>query len=129
MLASDQCELYFMFCSNVLVLFSSQGENKFTFVEECKFPQSVTILIKGPNKHTLTQTKDAIRDGLRAIKNAIDDGELSDILKYIFYSNQQLFLLRQHIELIVCMVDSWGLCTAQTRFFSPLNIAFTNSEA
>lgn len=50
------------------------GENKFTFVEECKFPQSVTILIKGPNKHTLTQTKDAIRDGLRAIKNAIDDG-------------------------------------------------------
>lgn len=50
------------------------GENKFTFVEECKFPQSVTILIKGPNKHTLIQTKDAIRDGLRAIKNAIDDG-------------------------------------------------------
>jgi T-complex protein 1 subunit zeta len=54
-------------------------------VEECKFPQSVTILIKGPNKHTLTQTKDAIRDGLRAIKNAIDDGELSDFLRYVFY--------------------------------------------
>nr|QBH73712.1 chaperonin [Orthoderella ornata] len=50
------------------------GETKFTFVEECKFPQSVTILVKGPNKHTLTQIKDAIRDGLRAIKNAIDDG-------------------------------------------------------
>lgn len=56
-------------------------------MEECKFPQSVTILIKGPNKHTLTQTKDAIRDGLRAIKNAIDDGELSDILKNVFYGN------------------------------------------
>ncbi|KAK7829248.1 LOW QUALITY PROTEIN: hypothetical protein U0070_012719 [Myodes glareolus] len=28
----------------------------------------------GPNKHTLTQIKDAIRDGLRAVKNAIDDG-------------------------------------------------------
>jgi len=81
-----------MFYSNVL--FSLQGENKFTFVEECKFPQSVTILIKGPNKHTLTQTKDAIRDGLRAIKNAIDDGELNDILKYIFCINQQLCLLR-----------------------------------
>lgn len=49
------------------------GENKYTFVEECKFPQSVTILMKGPNKHSLLQTKDAIRDGLRAIKNAIDD--------------------------------------------------------
>ncbi|XP_061722810.1 T-complex protein 1 subunit zeta [Cydia pomonella] len=49
------------------------GENKFTFVEECKNPQSVTILIKGPNKHTLTQIKDAIRDGLRAINNTIED--------------------------------------------------------
>uniref|UniRef100_A0A0K8TNE0 Putative chaperonin n=1 Tax=Tabanus bromius TaxID=304241 RepID=A0A0K8TNE0_TABBR len=49
------------------------GENKFTFVEKCKNPKSVTILMKGPNKHTLMQVKDAIRDGLRAIKNAIDD--------------------------------------------------------
>lgn len=49
------------------------GEDKFTFVEECKNPQSVTILIKGPNKHTLTQIKDAVRDGLRAINNAIED--------------------------------------------------------
>jgi T-complex protein 1 subunit zeta len=67
------------------VLFISQGENKFTFVEECKFPQSVTILIKGPNKHTLTQVKDAVHDGLRAIKNAIDDGEFSDILKICLF--------------------------------------------
>lgn len=49
------------------------GEDKFTFVEQCKNPQSVTILIKGPNKHTLTQIKDAVRDGLRAINNAIED--------------------------------------------------------
>lgn len=49
------------------------GEDKFTFVEECKNPHSVTILIKGPNKYTLTQIKDAVRDGLRTITNAIDD--------------------------------------------------------
>merc|ERR1739848_622993 len=49
------------------------GENKFTFVEECKNPLSVTILMKGPSKHTLNQIKDAVRDGLRAVKNAIDD--------------------------------------------------------
>ena len=49
------------------------GENKFTFVEECKNPQSVTILMKGPNKHTLSQMKDAVRDGLRAVKNALED--------------------------------------------------------
>jgi len=52
-----------------------QGEEKFTFIEECKNPLSVTILMKGPNKHTLTQIKDAIHDGLRAVKNAIEDGE------------------------------------------------------
>ncbi|CAI9723970.1 T-complex protein 1 subunit zeta-like [Octopus vulgaris] len=50
------------------------GEDKFTFVEECKNPRSVTILIKGPNKHTIVQIKDAVRDGLRAVKNAIEDG-------------------------------------------------------
>lgn len=50
------------------------GENKFTYIENCKNPQSVTILMKAPNKHTLVQIKDAIRDGLRAINNAIEDG-------------------------------------------------------
>jgi len=50
------------------------GEEKYTFVEECENPLSVTILVKGPNKHTINQIKDAIRDGLRAVKNAIDDG-------------------------------------------------------
>ena len=50
------------------------GEEKFTFIEKCNNPRSVTLLVKGPNKHTLTQIKDAIRDGLRAVKNAIDDG-------------------------------------------------------
>uniref|UniRef100_A0A9L0R804 Chaperonin containing TCP1 subunit 6B n=1 Tax=Equus caballus TaxID=9796 RepID=A0A9L0R804_HORSE len=50
------------------------GEEKFTFIEDCVNPRSVTLLVKGPNKHTLTQIKDAIRDGLRAVKNAIEDG-------------------------------------------------------
>jgi len=49
------------------------GEQKFTFVENEENPSSVTILVKGPNKHTLTQIKDAIHDGLRAVKNAIED--------------------------------------------------------
>ncbi|KAM7311111.1 T-complex protein 1 subunit zeta [Ixodes scapularis] len=50
------------------------GENKYTFVEELKDPRSVTVLIKAPNKHTLTQINDAVHDGLRAVKNAIEDG-------------------------------------------------------
>ncbi|NP_001086080.1 chaperonin containing TCP1 subunit 6A S homeolog [Xenopus laevis] len=52
------------------------GEEKFTFIEQCENPRSVTLLIKGPNKHTITQIKDAIRDGLRAVKNAIEDGSV-----------------------------------------------------
>ncbi|CAN0381662.1 unnamed protein product, partial [Hapterophycus canaliculatus] len=49
------------------------GDDKFTFVEDVRHPRSCTILIKGPNDHTIAQIKDAIRDGLRAVKNTIDD--------------------------------------------------------
>ncbi|KAJ2223129.1 T-complex protein 1 subunit zeta [Coemansia sp. RSA 1722] len=52
------------------------GENKYTFVEECKAPRSVTILIKGPSGHVLQQIQDAVRDGLRAVKNAVEDKAL-----------------------------------------------------
>lgn len=50
------------------------GEDRFTFVEDLKEPKSVTILVKGPNSHTIKQIQDAIRDGLRAVNNAIEDG-------------------------------------------------------
>ena len=49
------------------------GEEKYTFVEDCRNPHSCTILVKGPNKHTIDQIKDAVRDGLRSVKNAIED--------------------------------------------------------
>jgi chaperonin GroEL (HSP60 family) len=49
------------------------GEDKYTFVEDCKDPKSVTLLLKGPNRHTIIQIKDAIYDGMRAVWNAIKD--------------------------------------------------------
>lgn len=49
------------------------GEERYTFVEDVEHPQSCTILIKGPNEHTIAQIKDAIRDGIRAVNNAIED--------------------------------------------------------
>ena len=52
------------------------GEDKFTFVEGAKLGKSCTILIRGPNKHTIEQIKDATRDGLRSIKGAMDDKAL-----------------------------------------------------
>lgn len=50
------------------------GDDKFTFVEDCRHPKSCTLLLQGPNKLVMEQMKDAIRDGLRAVKNAIEDG-------------------------------------------------------
>ena len=52
----------------------SVGEEKYTFIEGVDNPFSVTILLKAPNKYTILQMKDAIRDGVRAVKNAIEDG-------------------------------------------------------
>jgi T-complex protein 1 subunit zeta len=59
-----------------LVYEHTLGEETFTFVEKVENPFSCTILIKGPNMHTIAQIKDAVRDGVRAVKNAIEDGHL-----------------------------------------------------
>lgn len=56
-----------------LVREESLGEDKFTFVEGCRNPKSCTILLKGPDQHTIDQLKDAVRDGLRAVANTIND--------------------------------------------------------
>ena len=52
------------------------GEEKYTFIEDVKDPKSVTLLIKGPNQHTITQITDAVRDGLRSVYNMIVDGSV-----------------------------------------------------
>jgi T-complex protein 1 subunit zeta len=56
-----------------LVYEQTLGEEKYTFVEEVKDAKSVTLLIKGPNQHTITQVTDAVRDGLRSVYNTIVD--------------------------------------------------------
>ncbi|KAL7418387.1 T-complex protein 1 subunit zeta [Cryptotrichosporon argae] len=59
-----------------LVYEHTLGEEKYTFVEDVKEPQSVTMLIKGPNAHTMQQIQDALRDGFRSVKNAVEDGSV-----------------------------------------------------
>ncbi|KAF8718984.1 hypothetical protein AX14_005154 [Amanita brunnescens Koide BX004] len=56
-----------------LVYEHTLGEEKYTFVEQVKDPKSVTLLIKAQNAHTMQQIQDAFRDGLRAVKNALED--------------------------------------------------------
>ncbi len=52
----------------------SYGEDKYTFVEDCpNNAQSCTLLLQGPNELTTAQVKDAVKDGLRAVKNTVED--------------------------------------------------------
>uniref|UniRef100_G3TUD5 Chaperonin containing TCP1 subunit 6A n=1 Tax=Loxodonta africana TaxID=9785 RepID=G3TUD5_LOXAF len=102
------------------------GEEKFTFIEKCNNPRSVTLLIKGPNKHTLTQIKDAIRDGLRAVKNAIDDGEILTLagpsleskrllMRYSLFPRCEYF--NSHIIFCFCEVNINSTVLAQNSGF------------
>jgi T-complex protein 1 subunit zeta len=46
------------------------GEETYTFVQGVQHPLSCTILINGPNGHTITMIKDALKDGLRCVRHA-----------------------------------------------------------
>lgn len=59
-----------------LVYEHTLGEDVFTFVEGCREAKSCSILVKGPNDHTIRQIKDAVQDGLRAVKNTLEDKAL-----------------------------------------------------
>jgi len=52
------------------------GEDSFTFVEGVANPFSCTVLIKGAHAHVIAQIKDAVRDGLRAVSNALNDSNV-----------------------------------------------------
>merc|ERR1719316_2458943 len=55
---------------------TSLGEEVYTFVEGVKNPFSCTILVKGAHKHVIAQIQEAVRDGTRAVANALTDGTL-----------------------------------------------------
>lgn len=50
--------------------FGKRGNTKLT--QATAFPSPSP----GPNQHTITQIQDAVRDGLRSVKNAIEDNSL-----------------------------------------------------
>jgi T-complex protein 1 subunit zeta len=54
----------------------SLGEEVYTFLEGVKNPFSCTILVKGAHKHVIAQIQEAVRDGTRAVANALADGTL-----------------------------------------------------
>ncbi|TKY64770.1 T-complex protein 1 subunit zeta 1 [Spatholobus suberectus] len=74
-----------------LVYEHALGEEKYTFIENVKNSFSCTILIKGPNDHTIAQIKDAVRDGLRAVKNTLEDESV--VLVRSFLSQSIILIL------------------------------------
>jgi len=57
-----------------LVYETTLGDEKYTFVEQVKNPHSCTILIRGPNNYTISMVNSAIKDGVRGVKNCIENG-------------------------------------------------------
>ena len=51
-------------------------DDTYTFLEGVKNPFSCTILVKGAHKHVIAQIIESVRDGTRAVANAIQDGTL-----------------------------------------------------
>merc|ERR1712060_353725 len=56
-----------------LVYEQALEDDKFTFIEGVKNPHSCTVLIQGSTDHAIAQMKDAIKDGLRAVQNTVED--------------------------------------------------------
>mmetsp|Transcript_27012 Transcript_27012/g.61024 ORF Transcript_27012/g.61024 Transcript_27012/m.61024 type:complete len:537 (-) Transcript_27012:122-1732(-) len=61
-----------------LVYEETLGDDKYTFIENRSQAEGVNrhsccILVRGPNDHTVKQVEDAVRDGLRSVKNAMED--------------------------------------------------------
>mmetsp|Transcript_5410 Transcript_5410/g.16069 ORF Transcript_5410/g.16069 Transcript_5410/m.16069 type:complete len:535 (-) Transcript_5410:198-1802(-) len=56
-----------------LVYEQTLEDEKYTFIEGVKNPHSCTILVQGSTDHAIAQMKDAIRDGLRAVQNTLED--------------------------------------------------------
>ena len=54
----------------------SLGDECYTFVEGVSNAFSCTIQIKGAHKHVIAQIKEAVRDGTRAVANAIQSASL-----------------------------------------------------
>jgi len=52
------------------------AEDKMIFVEECKNPKAVGILIRGGTEHVVDEVERGVHDGICVVAAAVEDGEL-----------------------------------------------------
>ena len=53
------------------------GDDKMTFVTNCKNPKAVSILIRGTTEHVIDELERALHDALSVIKVALEDGKMT----------------------------------------------------
>ncbi|MCJ7572218.1 MAG: thermosome subunit, partial [Candidatus Thermoplasmatota archaeon] len=53
------------------------GDDKMTFVTECKNPKAVSILIRGTTEHVIDELERALHDALSVVSVAIEDGKMT----------------------------------------------------
>jgi len=53
------------------------GDDRMTFVTECKNPKAVSILIRGGTEHVVDELERALHDALSVVKVALEDGKIT----------------------------------------------------
>jgi chaperonin GroEL (HSP60 family) len=53
------------------------GDDKMTFITNCKNPKAVSILIRGTTEHVIDELERALHDALSVVKVALEDGKMT----------------------------------------------------
>ena len=53
------------------------GDDRMTFIMECKNPKAVSILIRGGTEHIVDELERALHDALSVVKVALEDGKIT----------------------------------------------------
>jgi thermosome len=53
------------------------GDDKLTFVIDCKNPKAVSVLLRGGTEHVVDELERALHDALSVVKSALEDGKIT----------------------------------------------------
>jgi thermosome len=53
------------------------GDDKMTFITDCKNPKAVSVLIRGTTEHVVDELERALHDALSVVKVALEDGKMT----------------------------------------------------
>jgi thermosome len=53
------------------------GDDKMTFITECKNPKAVSIMIRGTTEHVVDELERGLHDALSVVKVALEDGKMT----------------------------------------------------